>query len=132
MIMGHSDCGAIKAYMRGFNEESYNIKRELDFIRPVIKNEFDESHFAQELSHNIERNIDYQVNIACKKYKDLILQNKLIVMGIYYDFLNDFNKGKGRIIIVNVNKKKDVEEIAKLPYFEMITEEEKQFFVGRI
>lgn len=132
MVMGHSDCGAIKAYMRGFNEESYNIKRELDFIRPIIKNEFDESQFAKELSHTIERNIDYQVNIACKKYRDLISQNKLIVMGIYYDFLNDFNKGKGRIIIVNVNKKKDVEEISKLPYFELITEEEKQYFVGRI
>ncbi|PKP19089.1 MAG: hypothetical protein CVU05_12105 [Bacteroidetes bacterium HGW-Bacteroidetes-21] len=132
IIMGHSDCGAIKAYMRGFSEESYNIKRELDFIRPVIKNDFDESQFALELSHNIERNIDYQVNIACKKYKDLITENKLVVMGLYYDFLNDFNKGKGRTIIVNVNKKKDIEEISKLPYFEMITEEEKQFFVGRI
>ena len=132
MIMGHSDCGAIKAYMHGFNEESYNIKHELDFFRPVINAHEDEKDFQKVLSHNIERNIDYQVNIAFKKYKDLVQLNKLVIIGAYYDFTNDFEKGKGRIIFVNVNKKKDVEEIIKTPYFENISEVEKQYFIGRI
>lgn len=132
MIMGHSDCGAIKAYMHGFNEESYNIKHELDFFRPVINSHEDEKDFRKVLSHNIERNIDYQVNIAFKKYKDLVQLNKLVIIGAYYDFTNDFEKGKGRIIFVNVNKKKDVEEIIKTPYFENISEVEKQYFIGRI
>jgi carbonic anhydrase len=132
MIMGHSDCGAIKAYMHGFSEESYNIKRELDFFRPIINAHEGEHDFHQVLSFNIERNIDYQVSIAYKKYKDLIIQNKLVIIGAYYDFLNDFNKGKGRIIFVNVNKKKEVGEIIKTPFFENISEAEKQFFIGRI
>lgn len=132
MIMGHSDCGAIKAYMKGFSEESYNIKRELDFIRPVINSSYDEKNFKEELSYNIERNIDYQVNIAYKKFKDIVNQNKLVIIGAFYDFTNDFNKGKGRVIIVNVNKKKNIDDIVKMPYFEMISEEEKKVFTGRI
>jgi len=132
MIMGHSDCGAIKAYMHGFSEETYNIKRELDFFRPIINAHEDEKDFKKVLSHNIERNIDYQVSIAFKKYKDLVQQNKLVIIGAYYDFLNDFDKGKGRIIFVNVNKKKDVDEIIKTPFFEDVSEVEKQYFIGRI
>jgi carbonic anhydrase len=130
--MGHSDCGAIKAYMHGFSEETYNIKRELDFFRPVIHSHEEEEDYKKVLSHNIERNIDYQVSIAYKKYKDLVLEHKLVIIGAYYDFTNDFDKGKGRIIFVNVNKKKDVEEIVKTPYFAHISEVEKQYFVGRI
>ena len=36
-FLGHSDCGAIKAYLKGFEEETYNIKHELDFLQPTIK-----------------------------------------------------------------------------------------------
>jgi carbonic anhydrase len=130
VILGHSDCGAIKAYMSGFHEEYYNIKRELDFMRPIIKK--DDEDFQKALSHNIERNIDYQVNIAYKKYKELVIENKLTIVGAYYDFANDFGKGRGKVIIVNVNKEKDIEDIVKMPMFMSLTADEKQYFIGRI
>jgi carbonic anhydrase len=132
MIMGHSDCGAIKAYMNGFGNETFNIKQELDFLRPIINNHSSEEDFNKLLSLNIERNVDYQVNIAFKKYKDLVRNDKLVIVGAYYDFTNDFQKGKGRIIFVNVNKKKEVEEIVKTPFFTHLTPQEKQYFIGRI
>lgn len=132
MIMGHSDCGAIKAYMRGFNEETYNIKRELDFMLPIIKKNENDVDFQHELSRTIEKNIDYQAKIAYRKYKDLVVKDKLTIIGAYYDFTNDFGKGKGCVIITNVNKEKHISDIVKMPFFENITEAEKEFFIGRI
>jgi carbonic anhydrase len=131
LFLGHSDCGAIKAYLKGFEDESYNIKHELDFLRPTIKEkeikDFDRLH-----SHVIEKNLDYQVNIACKKYKDLIQEGKLTVMAAIYDFRGEFGKGMGDIVIVNVNKIKDVEELHNLPLFEYLSKAQKELHIGRL
>jgi len=130
-FLGHSDCGAIKAYLKGFDDETYNIKHELDFLQPSIKEQeikdFDKLH-----SHIIEKNLDYQVNIACKKYKDLIQDGKLTVMGAIYDFKGEFGKGMGDIVIVNVNKTKDVEQLRNMPLFEYLSKAQKELHIGRL
>lgn len=132
MILGHSDCGAIKAAMKGFEKESDSIKRELNSLKPAIKGIINENSFNSEVTDNVLTNIDYQVKICCEKFEDLIAQNKLTVLGAYYDFNNDFKKGKGRLIIVNVNNNKNPEDFKEMPYFEIITAEEKKIFTGRI
>lgn len=90
------------------------------------------SKLKENLSLAIEHNIDYQVNIACKKYRELVHTNQLTVIGAFYDFTNDFGNGLGRVIIVNVNKKKQKEEIFNLPLFENILEENKEIFIDRL
>lgn len=130
-FLGHSDCGAIKAYLKGFDDEIYNIKHELDFLQPTIKEQeirdFDKLH-----SHIIEKNLDYQVNIACKKYKDLIQEGKLTVMAAIYDFKGEFGKGPGNIVIVNVNKIRVVEGLYKMPLFEYLSHAQKELHIGRL
>lgn len=130
-FLGHSDCGAIKAFLQGFEDESYNIKHELDFLRPSIK-ELEIKDFDKLQSHIIEKNLDYQVNIACKKYKELIHEGKLIVMAGTYDFRGEYGKGMGDIVIVNVNKLKDVEQLRKLPLFEYLSTAQKELHIGRL
>lgn len=132
MILGHSDCGAIKAYLKGFNEETYNIKHELDFLKPLINKYIDEQGFESVLSNVIEKNLDYQVNIAFKKYRQLILADKLTVVAAYYDFNEEFHKGFGKIIIVNVNKQKTENELRNLELFEKLSPSEKEYFIARI
>lgn len=131
LFLGHSDCGAIKAYLKGFDDETYNIKHELDFLRPTIKeqeiDDFDKLH-----SHIIEKNLDYQVNIAFKKYKDLIQEGKLTVIAAIYDFRGEFGKGMGDIVIVNVNKNKDVEQLRNMPLFEYLSKAQKELHIGRL
>jgi high affinity sulfate transporter 1 len=133
-FLGHSDCGAIKAYLKGFDKEMYDdIKHELDFLRPIIKNDgsvvkdFNELH-----TQVIEKNLDYQVNIAFKKYKDLILSGELTIIGGFYDFNGDYGKGKGDIVIVNVNKIKDPEQMRTLPIFELLSKTQKELHIGRL
>lgn len=131
-FLGHSDCGAIKAYLKGFDDEIYNIKHELDFLRPTIRETQEIKDFDKLHSHIIEKNLDYQVNIACKKYKELIQEGKLTVMAAIYDFKGEFGKGMGDIVIVNVNKIKDVEHLHNLPLFEYLSKAQKELHIGRL
>jgi len=131
-FLGHSDCGAIKAYLKGFDQETYNIKHELDFLQPTIKESLAIKDFSKLHSHVIEKNLDYQVNIACKKYKALIQSGNLTIMAGFYDFKGEFGKGMGDIVIVNVNKHKAVEELHSLPIFDMLSNAQKELHIGRL
>jgi sulfate permease, SulP family len=131
-FLGHSDCGAIKAYLKGFEKETDGIKHELDFLQPMISDysaikDFDKLH-----THIIEKNLDYQVNIACKKYRDLIHSGELTIMAGFYDFRGEYGKGQGDIIIVNVNKHKDIHEMRKLPIFDYLSNAQKELHIGRL
>lgn len=131
-FLGHSDCGAIKAYLKGFENETYNIKHELDFLQPTIKEHESIKDFGMLHSHIIEKNLDYQVNIACKKYKDLLQAGTLTVIAGFYDFKGEFGKGMGDIIIVNVNRSKEISELRNLPLFEMLSSAQKELHIGRL
>jgi sulfate permease, SulP family len=130
-FLGHSDCGAIRAFLKGFDDESYNIKHELDFLKPSIK-ELEIKDFDKLQSLIIEKNLDYQVNIACKKYKELVQSGSLIVMAGTYDFKGEYGKGMGDIVIVNVNKMKDIEQLHNLPLFEFLSKAQKELHIGRL
>ena len=132
MFLGHSDCGAIKAYLQGFEQESYGIKHELDFLRPIISEHVNNLQFDVLHARVIEHNLDYQVSIACKKYKDLIHAGNLTVVGGFYDFRGEFGKGKGKIVIVNVNKTKCVQDIRDLPVFAGLTDKQKENHIDRL
>lgn len=132
MFLGHSDCGAIRAYLKGFGEESEGIKHELDFLRPIIHEFGTDGDFNSLHAHVIEKNLDYQVSIACKKYKDLIHEGKLTILAAFYDFRGEFGKGQGKIVFVNLNKHKTPAELHNLPEFAELSEEEKEHFIGRL
>lgn len=117
LILGHSDCGAITAYMKGYDNELPSIKNELDNFKPAIKQNINSENFDEELLGNIQKNIDYQVDVALKKYSLLIEENKLCVIGAFYDFNNDFSKEFGKVFISNINGNKDVESIKKSDFF---------------
>jgi SulP family sulfate permease len=131
-FLGHSDCGAIKAYLKGFEDETYNIKHELDFLRPMIKEKETDKGFGLLHTSVIEQNLDYQVNIATKKYKDLVQAGKLIILAGYYDFKGEYGRGMGDIVIVNVNRIKDVEEMRNLPIFDYLSKAQKELHIGRL
>lgn len=132
LFLGHSDCGAIRAYLKGFEKETYGIKHELDFLRPIISNYIDNFEFDRLHAHVIEKNLDYQVNIACKKYRDLIYAGELTVIAGFYDFRGEFGKGQGKIVLVNINKHKEVEEMRNMPAFANLTSSQKEAHIGRL
>jgi len=131
-FLGHSDCMAIKAYLKGFEKEAYNIKHELDFLRPSIKETKAVADFDKLHTRVIEKNLDYQVNIAYKKYRDLVQSGELTIIAGFYDFKGEYGRGMGDIVIVNVNKQKDIEGMRNLPLFDILSKAQKELHIGRL
>ena len=99
MINGHSGCGAIEAFIRGYSREPDSIKRELDQLHPVFPGKAkDNEIFCRTVS-----NIKYQVEIAMEKYSRLVKSGSLIIAGTYYDFAADFKMGYGKLIFLSLN-----------------------------
>jgi len=111
LILGHSDCGAVKAFMQGYETEPKSIKHELDFLKNANLNlDNNSGDFNERLMLNSLKNIDYQVNIAINKYSEKIKNEELIIMGAFYDFYNELNKGFGKLSILSINGKKENSE----------------------
>jgi carbonic anhydrase len=132
MFLGHSDCGAIKAYLEGFEKETCGIKHELGFLEPLLSDKTNDIEFEKFHSQVIEKNLDYQVKIACEKYSELISSEALTVVAGFYDFKGEFGKGQGTIVIVNVNGQTDINEIQSLPFFDNVSREQKEIHTGRL
>lgn len=114
LIMGHTDCGAIKAFMKGYEKENDAIKCELDNLKACLNNSGCEI-FDEELMKNIKKNVEHQVSSAMKRYKALIDEGKLTVVGAIYDFVNALGKGHGRLIITSINGITETKKIKALP-----------------
>jgi len=108
LIVGHSGCGAIKARVDKIDINNSNIEKELESLH---------LHKIDSLNEGILVNIHNQVDYAIHQFKELIKENKLVVIGAIDDFQNTYRKGVGRFIIINLNGEKIPGEIAKSPYF---------------
>ncbi len=99
LILGHTDCGAVKAFRAGYAGEPDSIKAELNHLIPAI-------NAKDNLNQCITDNLDYQVKIALEKYGEQIANNELLIVGAIYDFRNEFEEGYGKLIIHSLNGEK--------------------------
>jgi carbonic anhydrase len=114
LILGHTDCGAIKAFMKGYEKENDAIKGELDNLKAGLKSSGGGT-FDDELMKNIKKNVEHQISTAMNRYKTLVDDGKLTVVGAIYDFVNALGKGHGRVIISSINGVSDPEKIKAMP-----------------
>ncbi len=111
LIIGHSNCGAIKAAMGDYSQELAPIREELDHL-----------HLPKGTDTNkaIIDNVHRQVSFALKKFKDKIEKKELTVVGTVYDFSDSYHKGHGRLILVNLNGEKNAIKIKQDPLLKNI------------
>lgn len=115
LVLGHTQCGAVKACFNDLSKETKGIKRELEFLSDGLA-EMDYS-FPQEdpkrLDKFAELNVDYQVNYALEKYKEQIENGDLVVVGMMMDFTNSYSEEKCKVHITNVNGQTSPEMISE-------------------
>jgi len=104
VIMGHTGCGAVEASLGKVITGIPDIDKELGTLKLSSKN----------LNDAIIENVNTQVARAINKYKSKIDSGELVVFGMIYDFRNDFKKGKGSLLITNVNGVTSPEEIKQI------------------
>ncbi|MCA9508693.1 MAG: carbonic anhydrase [Myxococcales bacterium] len=107
MIVGHTNCGAVHAALGDYSKEAQSVRKELDNL-----------HLTHGINPNsaVIENVDNQVAFALNKYKNKIANKSLVVLGLIYDFRDDLKKGRGRLILVNLNGEKDPSSIRKSIY----------------
>lgn len=112
LIMGHSSCGAVKAAMGDYSGETSGIKAELDTIKEVLQTaDNGEGAFKTRWDKNVEINVDHQVQYALQLYGDKINNGNMAVVGAVYDFNANYGRGRGMLVITNINGEKDPNKI---------------------
>lgn len=130
LVLGHSSCGAVKAAMGDYSGETPGIKAELDTLKPVIALDDKQGPFNDRWAQNVERNVDYQVNKAMDLYADKIAAGELAVVGAVYDFNDLWGKGRGALVVVNVNGATHPQEIMNHPVLNELSKAEIVTHIG--
>lgn len=114
LILGHTRCGAIKAAMGDYRELSKEIIAELNGLHlPLLGDPRTGDDEARWLG-NVARNIDYQVDMALRRYRPRVEAGSLIIAGAVYDFVNLYGKGAGRLVFTNLNGVNDPAKLRAL------------------
>ncbi|MFH0975292.1 MAG: carbonic anhydrase [Spirochaetota bacterium] len=114
LILGHVHCGAIKASMSNYENESSDIIKELDHLCLPVRGFAGQKGDAEKIwLEAAEMNVDYQVKLAVKRYKNFIDSGKLTVLGAVEDFIDAYGKGHGKVIMTNLNGDNDSGSIKK-------------------
>ncbi|MBA3923934.1 MAG: carbonic anhydrase [Nostocaceae cyanobacterium] len=132
LILGHVRCGAIKAALSDYGDEPFDIIRELDHLSiPLRHIKYPNQSPEMVWNAGVETNIDYQVNLAMKKYKSEF-EAGLSIIGAVDDFTNSYKTGDGRLIIININGETDPEKIRSHEVLADIPDTLKQLHVKRL
>ncbi len=116
LILGHTNCGAIAAAVHDYKDETDDIKKELRQIEEGLAAvgagySHDDRDWLNKYS---EKNVDYQVMTAVKKYRALVDSGKLFVIGMMLDFAGSYGPGI-MTYVTNINSETRPDIISKDP-----------------
>ena len=107
LVVGHSMCGAVRAAMTDYSNMEPAIKDDLTTIHVPPGNPDN----PVQVRDAVEANVNAQVNLSLKLFEPELATGKLIIIGAVYDFRNDYNKGYGRLVLINVNGEREPQKI---------------------
>lgn len=117
LIMGHLGCGAIKAALGDYADESPAIRGELDGLHLPLRSARRDS--ATVWADGVLLNVHAQVAVALKSFHDEVEQGTLVVVGAVYDF-QDKPGPAGKVSIININGERDKAALALSPFLERV------------
>lgn len=115
VFLGHTGCGAIHAAMDNYSELPSSIVREIDHLALSVKTSDLQGDFKQRWASASLNNINQQVYLAMKDFKDLVANGEFAVIGMILDIDNSLQDGFGRINVINLNGNQNVDEIKDNP-----------------
>jgi carbonic anhydrase len=131
LITLNSDNQAIRHFMEGYGNLPLSVRTDLDHLNlPLLKGS-KKGKFQERLLKNVEANVDYQVDQATARYRDRINLGRLTVVGTVIDFNNIYKRGKGRLIIINLNGERDEKKIRHSQELKAIGSQAGKLSIGR-
>lgn len=101
VVLGHTGCTSIKAALLGTEKLSEPIRKELASIRPTKRKakKIDDKFLAQLAVDNVNDQVERALNVFTQR----VNSGQLTIIGAVFDMRDDFDKGAGKVTIVNVN-----------------------------
>jgi carbonic anhydrase len=129
LVLGHTDCGAIKASQKDFTAESDEIRKELYplHFRLAMSSKLLGKEDPLIVSRLVQANVDTQVKEARKRYGEG--QN---VVGAIFDIHGHMSSKPGRVVITNINGITEVDRLRSHELVSEVKEEIRNLKVGRI
>lgn len=111
LVVGHSDCGAIKAADSDFSGEPEAIQLELQNVKaslqeaacPVSKDENAPLFYTQLAEFNVDRQIEYL--LQNEEVAALVDKGELVIGGLMLDLHNVYGQGYASMFTININGK---------------------------
>lgn len=111
-ITGNTNNDSLRLFAKGYSHLGPDLRRDLDGLRlslgePGMGNR--DGVQAEPLQ--VEKNVDFQVATATKRYEQRIESGRLVVIGAVIDLTNQYGCGLNRLIIININGETDPEKL---------------------
>lgn len=135
LITGNTDSEALSILLTDHNPLPAAIQADLDHLfLPVTEAARDPKNkklsMAQKVQDLVEKNIDHQVAEALELYQDRIREGRLVIIGAVLDIANQYDLGKNRLLIININGEKSAKALRRMSLTNNLRPELKKF-LGR-
>lgn len=131
LITGNTESQAIKLAMEKSAELEPELRRELALLQPAFGSDNPKEPFSERWRKNVEANVDYQVEQAMSRYGARIHSGRLAVIGAILDLNNEYRRGRGRLLVINVNGEREASRIRGLPHLASFDPKTLALYIGR-
>ncbi|MFH1020392.1 MAG: carbonic anhydrase, partial [Pseudomonadota bacterium] len=103
LITGNTNNDSLRLFTKGYSHLGADLRRDLDGLRLSLGEQAGNGAGARTEPMLVEKNVDFQVNTALKRYGPRIESGRLVVIGAVIDLNNQYGHGLNRLIIININ-----------------------------
>ena len=112
LITGNTNSDSLRLFAKGYSHLGPDLRRNLDELRLSLGEGLAGRGLgAIPEARLVEKNVDFQVATAVKRYGHRIESGRLVVIGAVIDLNNQYGHGANRLIIININGETDPERL---------------------
>ena len=112
LITGNTNSDSIRLFAKGYSHLGADLRRDLDGLRLSLGGQATGNAIgAKTETRLVEKNVDFQVSTAMKRYGQRIESGRLVVIGAVIDLNNQYGFGLNRLIITNINGETEPERL---------------------
>ena len=101
LITGNTNNDSLRLFAKGYNHLESDLRRDLDGLRLALGEQVENGAEAE--PRLVEKNVDFQVATALKRYRERMESGRLVVIGAVIDLNNQYRLGFNRLRIININ-----------------------------
>ncbi len=100
-ILGHTNCGAVKAAINDYHHVTTDIQRELNNLMPALI-DLKQTDSKKKWVEWVEKNLDLQLKISEDKFKTRVDDGKLTIIWAILDIDDSYGEWMGKIHIKKI------------------------------